>query len=1808
MIVAVVLALLAAPAPAPAPAAVTVSPSSVPADGEQQVVVKVARPGMVHIAVKSGVGVSCTLVDHLRGPFLDAGERGRTDCVVDALLDAGIYKLRLHAPMGGKAAPAATVTATPLSSIDVETGSTPHPFASAPLLLRRHESTTVQVPPGRQVVRWLKIFEREELTLDVVGRSVGVVKLWRNGAFVEDVAMTSTIVVGESGHPRWRHHIQTPVDAGEYALVAYGANPQAFTSGADDDTTFIQWDSAMLPESNTTEVVLPPWGFVVLASPHSTAAIEVAGTPGADLRLVGTAVVRSGNTVARGYRTAECVVSSATTKRGCVAALDRESDQVGVSWEVRGAAGTRVRLVAMPDAAGDRLPAVSSSTEPTFKLSSSTTDLGISSLPVDVDSAPLSCALEALNNDNDNNPRLVAVDAPRIGWTQAWQRRFNVDGSGTTLWFLIERAGVYSINTDARLGAHCDVFTMSNGRRHVDGTGSGICSARVPLPAGLIEVSLSGSQPGIEQFRIGQTGLASLLGNEGAAPPRTACTFSTSGSSPTLKSTLPAGRYRIRTTRSTSTDALASLLVVHDLTTNTPSMATLVTVDPGQTVRVPLSPGPSVKLYAMGGAGLPRCTGCNSDNVVPQRMSAVTVELTNTSSAPQPVVVTRLPSPTPAGAPMSFEPSAPSLSSASAAWFDLSVDTPRTFAVDVERDGLYDIQTKGLLATSCKVRTPTIASLFAGSTNGRGRNCLVQAWLKPGRYIVDVAAEGRSAGRAALSVVKRASVDGGAMVLGDERFLTVPAGQLTTHRIDTKGDGMFHLAVSAGDAPLLCRLDDDDGWPLATVPHTCTQDVELHAGKHTLVVLPLTVDSARSLLLSVPTEDKVLSGNATHALTLNTPARAVLGADGKDRFRFVIGADVDVAISLSNGMLGRLRRQRDDGTPGDVESTIAPVGGVSFGMASEEGSEASEGEVVDDSGEEGEGDSDPVEGMNTWDTVGEYGEAVRDEREYSRAMVQAATVHQTVTMPAGQVVSLAAGTWLLDTEHSRGDVGVGYTVSVGTNILVPGVAMKLRAPAVLDVETPAGEQTGLMRLRTRGATDVACRLVDDRGTLVARSQSSGDDWNCALAVPLAPGTHHRLFIDAEVLRPGPTEVTAEFLAAKSTGTLKSGDTFRVVGKVARADVVPVANQVTSIELTASDGSFSCALFDHDGRVLDSALNVRRCPLLAWPRDDVRPFSLLLWTADRPASIKARVQQQSPSTLGGLLDRGSVNDSRVAEGIIVAAGRYTTAANARCLPRQRRGALLPCANTVDVDPTRDGKSLLLAVPLGESANVDFAEVAHDIERSTPVRLRLHDGERVERQHTSQPQLHLVEVAGIAGTPRCGLDGGPRVIEGERCFAASNVGTDSLLRLWTKPGSTLDVEIRRRGVSLPSATTKLPEGTATIAGTARFALPDAPFRLDAALPATAWGVFVDASGKSLAVCGPGGADHRSSLRRCVVRGRGGSLVVVGEGRARFDVLRFSSTDDEPRLLSGLHETTARSAGRTRLLLPKTDAARLLFVEGEAVRGCRVIYDDGDAIEGCQQAVDAGRGGELVVEFDKGGWRAAIGAATTLIDARLRTLPTASEAMPTGLVVPLSSTLFARRLDLKAPAVVRVRATSGVCGVVTGGHTVAVEGTGDGCDLPVTLKAGTHTVVVRGFATSSLTGTVAVGVDGITTLAEGVGDEVLVLPGEARVLRIPLANDGELGIGIQVDAEVLACSLLDGNGAVVAEGCQIFGRYKKGDYLLRVSVDDHGGPRRFRPVVFGLQGAALDVPDAFLQDFFRRVPRPVASTSPTASSEVR
>ncbi|HEY1101545.1 MAG TPA: hypothetical protein VGF99_21580, partial [Myxococcota bacterium] len=1333
MIVAHVLAALITAA-GPVATAVTVDKDVVDAVGEQQVVLKVPAAGMVHVEVDSAVGTACTFVDHLRGPFLHNGEVGKQSCVVDTLLDAGIYKLRLQSP------PAPEATATKQSKKTRKATTTPQAKlkvaafvdverdidgVSPPLTITPGATLKKTLPAGTQLVRWLRLPEGTEVVLDVVGRTAGDVRLWRDGRFVTDTRFTTSVVRGESGRPRWRHRLQSTIEAGEYALVVAGANPQRFATGGDDDTVAVTFDAPFLSSTGSGELIVPAWGYSLFGSRGATATVVVDGTPGTaagDVVLTGTTVVQRGGSVVRGRDTRSCTIAAKAVTRGCSVALPLNDEVVGVSWELAAPGGTRATVATFDGRRSNvgLLDVDDGSEAHRFAIGSSeqVSTIGVSVLPADLDAPPAACVLEQLD-DRGEVLRTVASDAPKVSWTTPWQRRFNVDGNGTTLWFQVERAGVYGFTSDKTLAAGCDVFTVDGtARKRVGGADVGKgCSVTATLPAGRIEVVLR-SGPGIERLRVAQLGTGVLAGDVDS-PGKTGCFLSSS-------TPLPQGNWRVRLANDGST--AMGVVVVADLARiGAAPMSTPLTIEPGASMQVPLGKGPAVVVGRLG-AERATCTldgAALSSCIVPARtsttMTATTLTLTNPTTSPLPVMLAPQTSMAAAlTAPdQPFSPSAPALPTVPAGttrWFDLDTETTRSFLVDVKTAGLYDVQTEGLLATSCAVRTATTTSLFDGATNGRGRNCRVEAWLKPGQYLVDVKAVGRSVGRAGLAVVARSVVDSGALVLGDERFVAVSADQLVTHALTLKSDGVYDVSVEAADADLRCRLDDDDGWPVLPVPHACTlAEQPLSAGRYRLVVLPLGVDSRRAVKAAIHDESArvVVRGTGVRALPLNTPTSAELGAAGSDRWRFTLSASGDYGVVLTNGMLGRLRRVVD-GTVGDVVHTIAPSGGGAFSVRSsdEDDSDSDSGEegggYSDDSGEE-EGGEDGYSGDEdsspSYDSEESYSERAAAS---SRASLQAAAVHRPPPSAPGEHVFLDAGTWELTTEHARGDVGITYTIGVHTDVLVPGARLTVNVPAVIDVQAPDADEAGLVRLKTRGATDVACRLVDETGVVVASSRSSGDDWNCALATPLDGARRYRLFIDAEVLVTGPTEVSAEFLAAKSTGPLEDGNAFRVVGKVARADVVPVAGKVTSIDLVASDGTFSCALFDHDGRVVDSAMAVKRCPLLAWGNGDARPFSLLMWTADRPASVKARVVAVSPSGRGPF-GYGSVDGDRVVEVAIPRAGRYRMAKSARCLLKSSRGALVPCPGSVALDPAVDGATLLIGAARGDKADVAFDEI-------------------------------------------------------------------------------------------------------------------------------------------------------------------------------------------------------------------------------------------------------------------------------------------------------------------------------------------------------------------------------------------------------------------------------------------------------------------------------------------------------------------
>jgi hypothetical protein len=1793
------------------------------AKGRADVVFRAPASGMYRVQVHGDAGTSCTIADHLRGPFARAGEPGKKNCDLDVMLDAGLYKVRLTSPAQGKGR--ARLLASPF--VDVQ----------APVKLEEGRQLEARLRPGEQLSAWLQIEERQSVTLEVAGRTAGRVSLWRDGRWLEEISFVGQTVAPRAGKEIHRWRTDTILEPGEYKLVVYGTNAKAWTKGPDEDVVFVTRGAPPGRSTRSQTFTLPAWGFAQLAVDHAglAALLRLDRTPGEPVRVRAEAVRR--DAALRPVRTGksvECAVQPGQAIPSCTVISGTSSKEEKASHVliIEGPPGTTGEISWGPLGTSDvegYWPAAS--TREITIGATGTYFVTAPPLPLSQDAEPLACAVDEID-DKGKVVRRVAVDAPSVSWTVPFERSFHSDARSTAIWLRIERGGLYEVRGAPDRKAGCEIFRIDERSRERVGGGSpgdtsGKCGTHA-LGTGLYEIRFYGGHPGLQTLRVGQVG----LGHKASTPAKSSCTFENLA--------LTKGRYRL----TTSSDGGATLRGFFARGTPQSLSASLpVIVDPGRGVRVPLAAGAAV----IARASPDRTLRCALDDVPVDsaRGACVTAPLTAPATltlqtdddAPVFALVSRVQPPAPEARPAPWDPAIvklPVLTAAAPLYFDFARAQSRSVQVQVEKPGLYDLTTEGLLATRCRLRTPTIGKLMEGAQNGRGRNCQIQAYLKPGSYLFTARSEGSSRGRAGLRLAQRAPRNLGNLQVGDELFFRVAAGELAQQTIDLKKLTFVQLEASAQGASLQCRLDDHDGWPLTTVPTACAQSIDLPVGRYVLTALPLTVDSRRRSALLRPPEQVVLQGKKTHPLVINRAYQALLSPSGKDSFTFTIATDLEIGVELDRGMQGRISRVA--GGAREIVETVPPVGGGGLAMAgggagSDAGSgegegEGDEAEWSEDEAEDGfEGDSDGYGEAEAYDAdeyTGRHRQrahqrSVQAARQRAAAEMARRTSLQELPPLAGHVVRLKAGTYILETEHSRGDVAIGYRVRIGARTLAPNVTLSAPVPGRVDVVMPpiAEARAGLLRIKTRGPVDVRCRLRDALGAVVAESGDSGADWNCALAVPLAPGTYS-LALEAETLEPGQTELSASFLEAKDTGELKDGDTFRVVAKVAAAPLPAAGPGVVQDVHMTSDGDFSCAAQDEKGAVLERQLSVKSCRFLLWPGEEKRRFFVFVWTPDRAASVKVSMKSRSVRGFGG----GNLSADEVGRARIDARGRFTTGAGAMCRRTADGGGILSsCADATSLT----AGELLVATPA--ASRVELKEQVADLDARSAARgiedRRILRGTRAaERQRSRARALHLVEVRapfGSRGAPSCALDKGVAAREEATCFAASGPVEESVLSAWTRGDVALEASIVRRAVPWPTSSGVLPPGASNLAWrgeSARWSLPNEGYRLKLALPSESWAIVVDGAGNARDVCPPRRApsiERGGALSSCVLRGRGGDLVLVAEpvaepvaervgapgdarADARADLLTLASVES-PRALVALREVRSALAGRDRMVVAAAPEVRELRAEGRGVLACSIHLDNGAHVAGCRARLPAGQGAEIKVEHDERPWRVFAHRPGELMSARYGSMPTGqAPAAVFGTAAALTGNVVQRRVELKQPSALRVQATAGVCAIASGKRILESQGLGGGCDIVRVMPPGSHLVLVRGFGAASLQGNLSVTAEPLLSLDEGVGAEAIVAAGDVRTFRFAVAGDGAVGVGLQTPADTLSCTLLDEKQETVGAGCHQFHRLQRGTYFLRVQAPSEGPPRRFKPVVFGLKGSVVDVPDAWLREFFARIPK--------------
>jgi len=1764
-------------------ASALVQPESFPARGAHEALLTLGHPGMVHLSAEGKSGTSCTVVDQLRGPFSSSGTPGRVGCSTDLLLDAGVYKVRLTSPRRGKGKVA--LHAVPFPELN-----------AAPIRLEPGRSLEQPLHPGQQASYWIHLDRRELVVLRASGRTAGKVVIWRAGTWREELPARDAAPSPLNGQPIHEWWLSGLLDPGDYLITAYGTDPLRWTQGTESDQLSVQFGLPS-PADRAASLVLPASGMAAFSLPPgpATAVLGVgARLPAyAWLTILNDALATSGPT---------CQIQPNALDPQCVVLGTGQGNGSSV-LVVRGVPGAPVELRWPARHDGQRLvdgeyrePSNAVALE---SLPAGEYLLGLHDLPADPDAAPLGCALV---RERPNGAReAIAFDFPRVGKDRPLRRPFNYRDE-QQIWFEVTDAGTYQVSTSGESKSRCELYFAGGDtpKRLTETSPEPVCNLRRTLSPGRYYATLVGGTEGVERIFVG---LASEAAKGPDSPPRTGCALRTR-----LESD---GRYLIAANRLGAVAARGLVARPLPLALSAPLP---IEIPAGETVRLPLERAGAVRVrtfggrpatcaLARGGPGSWREEACWVDPQGPDELV-----LSAGPAAPLLASVERVTPPAPLPPLQAWSPKLappPALQLNAPAFFDFAPEQSHSVRFEVTQAGLYQIGTEGLLQTACALRTPTIPELLTDEGSGRGRNCQVSAFLRPGTYLFTARTGQRSRGRASILLTRRPVQELPRVKADGEAFFRVDAGVLIQRPIEVTRRGRHQLSTAAQGAQLQCRLDDRAGWPLVPVPAPCQQTLELPAGKYLWTELPLGVESMRHLSATRVRPPELLRGKAPHPIALWQRHPVVMSASGKDTFLFSLDADLELFVELTHGVQGRITREGEE----QPIAIVAPQGaGASDTAAPADGAEAStngDGESATRQ-PEAEAESEPAQPQEEAAApppaeeparACEEGDCNENSEPSPAAEPQPAAARQRVAQPSavpatppGQRVLLSAGRYRLVTEQSRGDVGVRYWIQLASPVLTPGVKRALPVPGRVPLRMA---RAATLRLRTRGDLDVRCRILDGSGREVAGSSSVGDDWNCALAEPLAAGDY-TLVIESETLTEGSTQVELSAPVATEGGPLQDGGRYALGDGILSLDLAPPqGDAVLQISFESKD-PFSCAVEGVEpgdtvagGSVLQTQLDARQCRMLLHPgRSGHR---VRLWTLERPAQVQAHLTVKPVRPIDG--KRLPAGSAALAE--IPLAGRYRTGEGILCAPAAGAALLRSCDPEVSLEP---GPTLFATFGEGAALPLDELTTALDAPRSDPVRLDRRP--LLERQRSGRRAIHLVEVRVAPGEgtlPWCELEGGVRAAGELSCFAASSSTTLSTLRVFAPADAPIDAQLLRLAIPLPSPSARLAPGRQELrlgeGGAALYALPPGPARVELILPPAAWAIALRGDA-AVDLCPPAG-----DLSRCLLATTGGELLVYApeERHAVIDLTSLPAPPAELTLAGGLYEARFPLPGTAVLRVPARGSERRLEVEGAS--HCRIQLSDGSRLAECAAPLPAEVRAEVVFEHAVGAVRVLARAPDEAEAAHFGQPLTAQRPPPVSPIsegegVALHGDRVDRALTLDHEALVHLRSDAGVCALASGGAVLAAGGLGAGCALDRLLPAGTHRVLVRAFASEPLTGAVRFTREPVEPLAEGAGAERWVEPGGSRLFRFQLASRGRVGVGLQANADVLTCAVLDASQRIVATGCQAMAELDAGSYLLMVKSPPAAPAMRFRPVLLGLSGADRSVPEDYLRDLFQRI----------------
>lgn len=1730
-------------ASAAAPPAVRLQPAVVPAAGRQVAQLEVTDFGRYSIRVASARGTALQVLDRMSGAGEVVGEAGKQDGRLDLFLDRGAVRVLTF---GSKLATGeATLEALPFRE---------RAGAAAGAQLVEGKAIDGELADLEQLSWWIEIPKRRRVVFEAAGRNLADLRLWQSGSWLVDAAPTTSVVEPQSGRPLALCQLTADLAPGLYRLTAYGGPEVRWAAGGVERPFHLRFgwprDAQTLRERRT----IGPLGFerVLVSGAADYFRLELPAAPvgeaSVDLELV---TLDEADPFATGGP------STSITK-----------ENVPPVGEIRTAADSTAQfLVTVRGVAGQPyvLQHFARTRERELNARAVQSEYWIST----VHAGPVADAIEPtaiLVRKGDGAKRkseVIASETVVLSGVAGWARRFNLLEEAT-LYLKVEQAGTY------RLQSRGTAAQFRLEPLFIDAYPEGwqtppmrSAPAEWQLDPGYYVLFLQPVEAGIAELELAAKGAPAVA----IEPPRPSVQLGVQKLSAKLG-------YHLYVSQQPGVEAG---LVVRELPLDLAAALPLA-LGPGEEVelRIRAAEASSVRALTEDGGGLELsldgapwagAAPGTAESFVAKGEHRLRVRSTSDSTvlasvglvAASQLATTPLPE-LPA-ATLAALPDFPRLAVAAPQALDLAAGEGRTFLVAADDPALYRIESTGLLATGGALRTRTRANLLSQAENGVGRNFALAAYLREGDYQLTVRPRGASAGHLGVELARAPIEEAGTLAEGVPARATIDPRTALSYRFTVAEAGRYDLSAWGLRSNFSMRLEDAEGWPVAVPLADGELAVDLPPGDYRLIVLPQAVPARAVVVATRAAVARDLSGHGPHPLALDSEATNTWlePAEGAprdpDRWRFTLPATTGVTITLSDEMMGVIR----------------PLAGGAAGAA-------------------------------------------------TRASSAPAALPDAGLVPPGRSfhAELPAGDYELAAESSRSNNQLRYRVELRTDDLVDGGQRVVPAPGEIWL---AVGSAGQVELASLGRSDVRATLRTALGEPIASSDDRPGDWNFLLGERLTPG-RYRLRVDPVGSPAAATTVTMRVLRERIAPPL-------VAAAPAARSLYEVAADAVLVPLVRPAGAEIVAVGASAGESLGLALEERqpgdswrvltatsgRNGRLALPiAQSTAELRLRLWSLDRrPATAEVTAFAGAMQHCSeGELARGC--ELSTLPGVVPRLAAATVdLAEPGCFRRESPEGDAPellqalaAGSTFEraaptLAPVGLAMPLAAAVAEGESVRVqarrarvgEGTALALVLPAGTPITCDVADGGAA-----------VVELEAMAGEPVLGfLDGrgtiGPSTAwgptSGSRVRSAKSAGKGRAVELWNSGSSP--VEARLSGWLTTNASSERMAwgaGRATVgAGEARLLeLPTGEKDLQLTL----------APGASVLAFAPPNADAEDDGEALVWAPTAATTETLLTRSSRLVVFGGEHSPGEiglellPRASAAASSATAESALTDQRRFEKrflsTGAFRVPVVTAAGgprrlhLRGARAalfVGGDGRIQRGSDFEITSA-GGSLRFEHDPGLVSAWVedGGSTLAADPEFRADRPATElALPA--VVNLDSASEAYDVEIDVPSLLKIRSTGALAVAVDSirdqnfvGDLIALRGRfevyPEGAHFDAVLPAGRSRIALRALAGEDLTGTVTIVVLPLEALAEGLGGESLLAPGDSRGYGFHVAHPGAVGVGVRADQGGVETLLFAADGRFLGQGVVQWADLAVGDYALVVAAPAEGRPARIRPALVG------------------------------------